>query len=241
MNTWPTLVLGDCESGVPGTPRACRLPLSNPMRMTTIPSRVRGCPSPAASSDDGFEALAREHSPRMLAVARRILRNEADAQDAHQEALLSAYRSLARFRRGCAVGSWLYRIAANAALMRLREVRRRSGFELIEGGPGGSSPTEVGLRSRPAFEPRMAALEARELTGLVWSGVGRLPERYRTAVTHRLHGEGNLELALRLGVCVSTARVRVHRGLRLLRKDLSERHRGFKDDGPRLRERQRRG
>ncbi len=125
--------------------------------------------------------------------------------------------------------------------MGLRQARRRNRFELPDGESDGAIPEADWIRHRPAVEVGVTPLELEELTGLVWGGVRRLPERYRAAVTHRLRGDENSELAERLGVCASTARVRVHRGLRLLRKDLSERHQGFSDDGPSPRERQRHG
>src|SRR5260370_8779985 len=75
----------------------------------------------AASSEE----VVRRYSPRLLATIRRILRNEEDARDALQDAFLSAFRSLDTFEGQAQLGTWLHRIAVNAALMKLRSQRRR--------------------------------------------------------------------------------------------------------------------
>src|SRR5262245_18784655 len=70
--------------------------------------------------DEAFEDFVEAHSGRMLAVARRILPSEEDAQDAVQDAFLQAFRSLAAFRGDSSVSTWLHRIVVNAALLKLR-------------------------------------------------------------------------------------------------------------------------
>ena len=66
-----------------------------------------------------------EHGGRMLAVARRMLRNDEEARDAVQEAFLLAFRGLPRFAGQSRLGTWLHRIVVNAALMKLRSRRAR--------------------------------------------------------------------------------------------------------------------
>src|SRR5512147_2223050 len=72
-----------------------------------------------------YEQLVREHGGAMLAVARRYLRTEDDARDVVQEAMLSAFRGIARFSADAKLSTWLHRIVVNCALMRLRSRRRR--------------------------------------------------------------------------------------------------------------------
>ena len=78
-----------------------------------------------AGDDDAFEACVRACSGRLLATARRILKNEEDAQDAVQEAFLSAFKEIGRFAGQSLLGTWLHRIVVNAALGRLRSRQRR--------------------------------------------------------------------------------------------------------------------
>ena len=71
-----------------------------------------------------FEAMMRQHNGRLFRVARAILKNDADAEDALQDAYLDAYRHLDEFRADARMGTWLTRIVVNQALMRLRRQRR---------------------------------------------------------------------------------------------------------------------
>jgi len=75
--------------------------------------------------EDAFERLVREHGGRLLAVARRFLREEEEARDAVQECFLSAFRALDRFDQASRLSTWLHRIVINACLMRLRTRRRK--------------------------------------------------------------------------------------------------------------------
>src|SRR6266478_1839571 len=66
------------------------------------------------------EMLVRDYGGRMLAVARRLLRREEEAQDVVQEAFLQAFRAIDRFRGESNLSTWLHRIVTNAAFMKLR-------------------------------------------------------------------------------------------------------------------------
>src|SRR5262245_34215402 len=78
-----------------------------------------------AGDDDAFEACVRIFCSRMLLVARRILRNEEDANDAVQDAFVSAFKGISQFQGQSQLGTWLHRIAVNAALARRRSRQRR--------------------------------------------------------------------------------------------------------------------
>jgi RNA polymerase sigma-70 factor (ECF subfamily) len=73
-----------------------------------------------AGEDAAFTELVRRESGKLRAVARRILRSDEDADDAVQDALLSAFQNLDGFEGGARLSTWLHRITVNAALMRLR-------------------------------------------------------------------------------------------------------------------------
>src|SRR5262249_13559072 len=78
-----------------------------------------------AGESEAFEELVRMYGGRLLAVARRYMRTEEDAQDVVQTAYLNAFRALSQFEGSCQLSTWLHRIVVNAALMRLRSRRRR--------------------------------------------------------------------------------------------------------------------
>ncbi len=84
-----------------------------------------------------FEDIVTEYGDFVFNLTYRILGNHADAEDAAQDAFLAAYRNFERFRGESRVSTWLYRIATNAALMKLRKERPRRnltqpGYEEIE-------------------------------------------------------------------------------------------------------------
>src|SRR4029079_19072052 len=71
-----------------------------------------------------FEVLMRRYNSRLFRVARAILRDDSDAEDALQDAYLDAYRQMGSFRGDAALATWLTRIVVNQSLMRLRQQRR---------------------------------------------------------------------------------------------------------------------
>ncbi|RBL80186.1 RNA polymerase subunit sigma-70, partial [Streptomyces cavourensis] len=73
--------------------------------------------------EEAFEVLVRRHSPAMLQLAMRLLGDRADAEDAVQDAFVSAWRKLPEFRRDAAFSTWLHRIVTNRCLNRLRSRR----------------------------------------------------------------------------------------------------------------------
>src|SRR5438105_13772315 len=80
----------------------------------------------AAGDARAFEQIMRQHNRTLFRTARAILRDDAEAEDALQEAYLQAYRSLGAFRAEAKLSTWLARIVANETLMRLRKHTRRA-------------------------------------------------------------------------------------------------------------------
>src|SRR5215204_3182322 len=80
----------------------------------------------AGGDHAAFEALMRRHNGRLFRAARAILKDDAEAEDAVQDAYVDAYRHMRDFRGDSQVGTWLVRIAVNHALMRLRKQKRDS-------------------------------------------------------------------------------------------------------------------
>src|SRR6185436_17137193 len=84
------------------------------------PSPIR----PAEPDHAAFERLMRRHNARLFRVARAILKDDAEAEDAVQDGYLDAYRHIGDYRGEAQVATWLTRIVINQALMRLRRHKR---------------------------------------------------------------------------------------------------------------------
>ncbi|HEV8578575.1 MAG TPA: sigma-70 family RNA polymerase sigma factor [Thermoanaerobaculia bacterium] len=172
-----------------------------------------------AGKEAAFERLLRDHGGRMLAVARRLVRDEEDARDAVQEALLAAFRSLDRFEGSSRISTWLHRIVVNACLMRLRSRQRRPEEAIEDLLPRfQENGHQVDHPSREWVEPVDALLQRREICDLVRKSIDRLPETYRTALILRDIEELSTEEAARLlEVSENALKIRLHRARQALR------------------------
>ena len=180
-----------------------------------------------ARDDAAFEKMVRAYGGRMLAVAQRFLRNEEDARDAVQEALISAFRSIDRFHGEAKLSTWLHRIVVNAALMKLRS-RKRGAEESIEE----LLPTflDDGHMARPAQEWREdchSELERKETREYVRGCIEKLPETYRTILLMRDIEELDTEEAAQLlEITPNAVKIRLHRARQALRTLLDPRFMG---------------
>jgi len=162
------------------------------------------------SGDSELAEVFQRDRERLLAVARRILRNEADAEDAVQDAFASALRNLDGFRGDARLSTWLHRIVCNAALMRLRSRRRRPECplppereELLADGAR-AVDDEVAARQLGADLMRVA-------TGLDSASLELLQARY-------FEDEPLRTIARRHRITPSAAKTRVHRARASLRR-----------------------
>lgn len=131
-----------------------------------------------------FEHLVRTHGGRMLAVARRITRDEEDATDAVQDAFLNAFRSIDTFEERSSLETWLHRIVVNSALMKIRTQQRRPEISIEELLPDYDSD---GLRLEPETElvSIETVLEQGETREFVHSAINKLPANYRNLLLLR--------------------------------------------------------
>lgn len=177
-----------------------------------------------AGDSSAFERLVDRYRERVYRLACRVA-GDTEAPDVVQETFLQAFRSLAAFRGEARFGTWLYRIATNAALMHLRARKRRPAESLdaflpsFDGaGKHDRTPEELRVAGRvdELVERRLLAERARE-------GIDRLPEPYRVAFVLRdLEEMTTEEVAELLSVTPAAVRQRVHRARLMLRGWLSE-------------------
>lgn len=171
-----------------------------------------------AGEDDAYHELLRTHGGLLLAVARRLVRNEEDARDCVQDAFLSAFRSIDRFEGKAKLGTWLHRIVVNACLMKLRASRRRP-EELVD--PQLPEFDEHGFRIGPTEAVQATTdelLERNEVREQVRKAIDSLPENYRTVLVLRdIEELSTAETAEALGMTPGAVKVRLHRARTALR------------------------
>ena len=160
-----------------------------------------------------FERLVEEYADRVYNVAIRITGHVADAEDAAQEAFLNAFRSWATFRGDSSRGTWLYRIAVNAALARVRQ------REMVDYLSDTGEAVEY-----PDWSPSVADVVQRtELRHVVLNGLSLLEPEHRAVIVLRdIDGLSTAEAASILEISEAALKSRLHRARLLLRAYLSE-------------------
>ncbi len=176
-----------------------------------------------ANDQRACEAVVRQFGPRMLATARRLLQSEPDAQDAVQDAFLSAFHNVDSFEGNAQLGSWLYRIVVNAALMKLRTRHRRkerSIHELLPTYEDSGNLSDHVQSWRLTYDKAVERLETRQL---VRNSIAELPEAYRAVLLLRDIEQLNTEeTAAALEITPSAVRTRLHRARQALKSLLDE-------------------
>lgn len=175
-----------------------------------------------ARDERAFETVMRAHNSMLYRLARSILRDDAEAEDAVQEAYLSAYRNIASFRGGAKLSTWLARIVINEAYGRLRKQKQRGVVVPFDAGVHEQARTEEEtMADDRAEQPDAAAMRA-ELRRLLERQIDALPEQFRTAFVLREVEEISVEDAAEcLDVPPATVRSRAFRARALLRESLS--------------------
>jgi len=167
------------------------------------------------------EAVFRDHGPRVYNLARRMLGNDADAEDVTQEVLLQVVRKLDTFRGDANIATWLHRVTVNAALAHRRKRARREEHESHD-------PLQNYLEdghhahSRPWTAPPEQQALKRETSQLIENAIEHLPEMYRDVyVLSDVEGLPNQEIGDMLGLSLPAVKSRLHRGRLLMRDALA--------------------
>lgn len=164
-----------------------------------------------------YEEFVRQESAHLLAVARRFLRNDEDAQDAVQQAFLSAFRALPEFAGGCRLSTWLHRIVTNVSLMKIRTRSRKPEQSIEDLLP---QYLEDGHHAAPMSDWSVGAeqrLVQQETRAQVRAAIDRLPDAYRTVLVLRdIEELDTLETAKALGLSEGAVKTRLHRARQAL-------------------------
>jgi RNA polymerase sigma-70 factor (ECF subfamily) len=169
------------------------------------------------SADIRFTAKEREF---VFGVAMKYMKDEEEAADVAQDALLLAYRHRDSFQGNSRFTTWLYRIAATTALMRLRKLRRTPPMVSTDQEEGAFDESAIaGLRATASPEDSSASSEAMARAALE---LGRMGEKYGRIFSMRfLEGFSESEIAKQLDLNVSTVKTRAYRARAQLRRRLA--------------------
>jgi RNA polymerase sigma-70 factor (ECF subfamily) len=169
----------------------------------------------AAGEPQAFRALVDRHLPTVVAIARRMLRDDAEAEDVAQETLLRLWRNAASLELGeGGVRPWLRRVASNLCIDRVRAQKNTS--------LGDSLPEET----EPAGQ--VTRLAERELGRRVDAALKALPERQRLALTlFHYEGMSQIEVGEAMGISDEAVESLLARARRTLKGSLKDEWRGL--------------
>jgi RNA polymerase sigma-70 factor (ECF subfamily) len=184
-----------------------------------------GVPTDGVSSDGPPvtpELVFREHAPRIFHIARRMLGNDADAEDVTQDVLLQVIRKLDTFRGDAQLTTWLHRVTVNAALAyrqkranRQKRETNETADDMLEAAPVGGPVKRWNVGPD---EPVLAA----EQTEVIEKAIGDLPGPFRDVyVLADVDGLPNAEIADMLGLSVPAVKSRLHRARMRMRDALA--------------------
>ncbi len=186
----------------------------------------------AGGDHAAFEMLMRRYNRRLYRTARGILRDDAEAEDALQEGYLHAYAAIGNFRGEAQLATWLTRIVANEALMRLRKRTRRAevvpldtvagdDFGAFDDEAAGGLPGLATAAAAAASAPEVVTLR-HEVRRIVEARIDALPEVFRVVFALRAVEELSVEeVAEVLSIPAATVRTRYFRARGLLREALA--------------------
>jgi RNA polymerase sigma-70 factor, ECF subfamily len=187
---------------------------SAPHQEQTLVDRLK------ARDKSALEDLLRQHSAKLYGVALQIVRNETDAQEVMQDALIAIWTKIDKFEGRSAFSTWLYRVTANAALMHLRKNKKFEQNVSLEGAGDEHDLPAIQIAS-PGDTPAATALRD-ELATHVRAAIDGLPEPYRTTVLLADVNEMSMEqVAETMAVSVPAVKSRLHRARLALRKVLA--------------------
>jgi RNA polymerase sigma factor (sigma-70 family) len=172
----------------------------------------------AAGDRPQFAQLMRLHNRRLYRIARAVLRDHAEAQDAMQDAYLSAFRSIGQFRGDATLATWLSRLVLNECLGRVRRSARRQNVI-----PMTNSPSEIDAVANQDSELPDQVLGRAQMRALLEHKLDELPQIFRVVFVLRSVEELSVEETARcLGIPVATVRSRHFRAKSMLRESLAQ-------------------
>ncbi|PVE20443.1 RNA polymerase sigma factor [Microvirga sp. KLBC 81] len=169
-------------------------------------------------SASALRLIVRRHNQRLYRVARAIVRDDAEAEDVMQEAYLSAFRHLAKFRADASLATWLTRIVVNKAVGHLRRERIMvplDAVDKVEWPDADAMPHHAS-----ELDPERTAARS-QVRDLLERAIDNLPEPFRVVFVMRMVEQLSIkETACSLGIPEETVKTRLHRARKLMRDQL---------------------
>jgi RNA polymerase sigma-70 factor (ECF subfamily) len=171
-------------------------------------------------SEPDFGKIYEDFRPRILRYLTRLV-GEGEAEDLAQEVFMKIDRGLKSFRGESRISTWIYRIATHAAMDRIRGPHARE----RQGKPSSTPPVEEvgnGIWTDEEKAPAEQRVIREEMNGCIREIIDALPANYRSAIVlSEMEGLKDAEIAEVLGIHLQTAKMRLHRGRAMLKKELS--------------------
>ena len=179
-----------------------------------------------AGDEAALEVLMERYAARVYRLAYGITRNEADTEEVVQDVFLTLFRKIDRFEGRAALGSWIYRVTTNTALMKRRGKRAEVEVSLEDSLPrflpdGHRAGDRTSLLADWSNTPEEELL-SQETRTVLGRAIDDLPEHYRAVLVLRdVEGLSNEEAAEALGESVASVKSRLHRSRMALRERLT--------------------
>ena len=185
-------------------------------------------------NDRDFHSIYKTFYPKIVRYLAHVV-GWRDAEDVTQEVFVKINQALKTFKGESQVSTWIYRIATNSALDKLRSPSfRQRGCNSLSGESIGEGEAEIMDKNAwngektPSVE---TSVIRKEMNECIRSVVEKLPENYRTVVAlSELEGFGDDEIAGILGVSIHTAKIRLHRARARLKKELEAHCNFYRDE-----------
>ena len=188
--------------------------------VAAVPTDVQVAERVAADDWQVLHDLMRKHNQMLYRTARSILKDDAEAEDAVQEAYLNAYRAMGSFRGDAKLSTWLVRIVVNEAIGRVRKRERTARIIRMDGGVHDGGTDEDAYGSAPD-SPECDAMRS-EARSLLERNIDSLPDAFRTVFLLRGVEELTVEeTAAALDIPEATVRTRYFRARSMLRESLA--------------------
>jgi len=170
---------------------------------------------------EAFRTIVDTNKQRMFTVARSVIEDGALAEDAVQDAFISAFGALAKFEGRSSLKTWLHRITVNAALAKLRQAKRRAEHSIDADLP---EFDQYDCRIEAPWQylaPLEDVIENEDLRSTVNTCINTLPDSYRIVLQLRdIEGYDTSEVAEQLDISEANVKVRLHRARAALKKQL---------------------